>query len=217
MTNALSGDIFFLDEFAIRQWDDPNYSGTRISGDKGQFVKRIHELHSEAGGTLIDGYAPFCKHVIVPNFVGAKVGCLEIVDSNQHLLRCAYTRRRPDELPVLTRWFPESEVEVPEAKMLDVILYSREQLVQEYKAVQERKGAPVEDPDLPPAPWGIISIKAQDEDYETPMQPITMMRNALGKEEGGSGVSLDREKYEASAAYWEKHAAIVAGDSPSGE
>ena len=23
---------------------------------------------------------------------------------------------------------------------------------------------------LPDAPWGIISIKAQDEDYETPMQ-----------------------------------------------
>ena len=28
-------------------------------------------------------------------------------------------------------------------------------------------------------PWGIISVKAQDEDYETPMQPITIMRNSL--------------------------------------
>jgi hypothetical protein len=27
---------------------------------------------------------------------------------------------------------------------------------------------------------------------ETPMEPITMMRNALGKTEGGSGVPLDR-------------------------
>ena len=103
---------------------------------------------------------------------------------------------------------------------------------------------------LPDAPWGIISIKAQAEDYETPMQvrgggalqrrrgaggrgrracarcvkappaprpaplchlplqPITMMRNALGWEEGGSGVALDRAKYEASTAYWEAHAAI---------
>ena len=32
----------------------------------------------------------------------------------------------------------------------------------------------------------------QDEEYETPMQPITMLRNALGKEEGGSGVPLER-------------------------
>mmetsp|Transcript_4296 Transcript_4296/g.11106 ORF Transcript_4296/g.11106 Transcript_4296/m.11106 type:complete len:102 (+) Transcript_4296:16-321(+) len=62
--------------------------------------------------------------------------------------------------------------------------------------------------ELPPAPWGIISIKAQDEDEEVPMQPITMMRNALGKEEGGSGVPLDKEKYEASVRYWDQHVII---------
>jgi len=214
----LHGDTFFLDDFAIRQWDDPNYSGTRISFDKAEFVKRVHECYRESSSTLIDGYAPFCKHVIVPNFVGAKVGCLPITPENKHLLRCAYTRRRPDELAVLTRWFPASQVEEPEAKMLDVILYSREQIGEERKAMQARKGGGAEElPDLPPSPWGIISVKAQDEDFETPMQPITMMRNALGKDEGGSGVPLDRAKYEASTAYWESRAAIVAGDSPSGE
>ena len=30
--------------------------------------------------------------------------------------------------------------------------------------------------------YAIISIKPQDVDYELPMQPITMMRNALGKD-----------------------------------
>ena len=30
--------------------------------------------------------------------------------------------------------------------------------------------------------WGIISVKCQDADHELPMQPITMMRNALGKD-----------------------------------
>jgi hypothetical protein len=64
------------------------------------------------------------------------------------------------------RWFSAADVEVPEAKFLDVILYSREQLVQEYEAMPG-KGDPAA---LPPAPWGIISIKAQDEDFETPMQ-----------------------------------------------
>jgi hypothetical protein len=39
-------------------------------------------------------------------------------------------------------------------------------------------------------------------------QPITMMRNALGREEGGSGVPLDKDKYEAATAYWQAHAAI---------
>ena len=30
--------------------------------------------------------------------------------------------------------------------------------------------------------YGIVSIKPQDVDYECPMQPITAMRNALGKD-----------------------------------
>ena len=38
-------------------------------------------------------------------------------------------------------------------------------------------------------------MKAQNVDYELPMQPITAMRNSLGKEYGGSGVPLDFEKY----------------------
>ncbi len=35
----------------------------------------------------------------------------------------------------------------------------------------------------------------QNEPFETPMQPITMLRNALGREEGGSGVPIDKEAY----------------------
>ena len=84
---------------------------------------------------------------------------------------------------------------------------------------------------VPSPPWGIISIKVQavrgaggasyphphappaaqpqDGPAETPMQPITMLRNALGKEEGGSGVPLDRAKYAASVAYWSAHAAVA--------
>ncbi len=49
------------------------------------------------------------------------------------------------------------------------------------------------------------------------MQPITMMRNALGREEGGSGVPLSREAYEKSVAYWEQHATLVDGPKPNGE
>jgi len=32
-----------------------------------------------------------------------------------------------------------------------------------------------------------LTLTWQEEDYETPMQPITVMRNALGGEHGGSG------------------------------
>ena len=56
--------------------------------------------------------------------------------------------------------------------------------------------------------WGIISIKAQDDDKEIPMEPITAMRNALGKEEGGSGIPLNREEYMKSVNFWKDHAMI---------
>ena len=43
------GDVFFLDDFAMRQWDDTSYSGTRIRGDKQAFVDEIHKQHGQAG------------------------------------------------------------------------------------------------------------------------------------------------------------------------
>lgn len=50
----LAGDVFFLDSFAIRQWDDPNYAGTRIAGDKAEFLRKVHEAH-KSGSPLVDG------------------------------------------------------------------------------------------------------------------------------------------------------------------
>jgi hypothetical protein len=97
-----SGDIFFLDNFAIRQWDDPFYAGTRVKYDKTDFVTKVHEYHRD-GAQLVDGYAPFCKHVFVPNFIGAKVGSVPITVENQKLVRTAYESRRPEELAVLSR------------------------------------------------------------------------------------------------------------------
>lgn len=40
------------------------------------------------------------------------------------------------------------------------------------------------------------------------MSPITIMRNALGRSEGGSGVPLDRVKYEEAVAFWQHHAIV---------
>jgi hypothetical protein len=38
------------------------------------------------------------------------------------------------------------------------------------------------------------------------MAPITMMRNALGVEEGGSGVPIERDACQRSAEFWENNA-----------
>ena len=40
------------------------------------------------------------------------------------------------------------------------------------------------------------------------MKPETIIRNALGVSEGGSGVPLDKEKYLKSVDFWSKNATV---------
>lgn len=89
---------------------------------------------------------------------------------------------------------------LPVGKYLDLILYSREQINKENAAMGNDSNSD--------APWGIVSIKSQDVDFELPMQPITAMRNALGADEGGSGIPLDRDKYMEAYNYWKDHAVV---------
>lgn len=192
-----------LDRFCLRQFDDPKYHGAQIKYDKAEFEKKVNQIFREKGGQLVDGYAPFCKHLFVENFTDTRVNELPITQANARLLLSDYEARTDRELPVLVRWFPSHSVTPTVAKYLDIILYSREQIRKENAAMDMENVPEQED-----APWGIISIKAQDVDHELPMNPITLMRNALGKEEGGSGVPLDREKYLASVEYWRKHAIV---------
>ena len=147
-------------------------------------------LNDVAPVKVLDGYAPFCKLHVHRNWTSTRCLTLPITDTNRHLLRSAYEARSTDELPVLVRWF--EDVEPPVADWFIVILYSREQLAKE--------GTPIE------ADWGVVGCVYTAEPEEMPMAPITMMRNALGVEEGGSGVPLDREAYRRSVAYWESHA-----------
>ena len=56
--------------------------------------------------------------------------------------------------------------------------------------------------------YGIISVKPQSLDFETPMDPITIMRNGLGLEHGGSGVAINKEVYMKSIDYWKDRALV---------
>ena len=56
--------------------------------------------------------------------------------------------------------------------------------------------------------YGIISIKPINMDKELPFTPITMMRNALGVSEGGSGIEIDRKKYMDGVEFWSKNVMI---------
>jgi hypothetical protein len=139
---------------------------------------------------VLDGYADFCKLHVHRNWTSTRCLTIPITDDNRHLLRSGYEARSKSELPVLTRWF--EGVEPPVASYLIVILYSRGQLLKEDERID--------------AEWGIVGSLYTAEPGEIPMAPITMMRNALGVEEGGSGTPLDREAYRRSVEFWEKNA-----------
>lgn len=147
-------------------------------------------LNCEAPVKDLPGYAPFCRLHVHHNWTSTRCTAVPVTETNQHLLRTAYEARSREELPVLVRWF--EGVDPPVAKYLVPILYSREQLTKEGSRID--------------ADWGVVGCLYTVEPLEIPMVPITMLRNALGVEEGGSGVPLDREAYRIAVAFWEKHA-----------
>lgn len=202
-----------VDPFCLRQFRETEasktYSGTVFDLTIAEFEDIVNRQYDPS--QLQDGYAPFCKHIFLPNQQdglcanNARVNVLPITQENEHLLRTRYHARTEAELPVLERFFPSDQFpkdELPVAKYLDLILYSREQIQKETLAQDGTVDGSVT------APWGIVSIKAQDRDTELPMNPITSMRNALGKEEGGSGVPMDRKQYMEAVAYWKAHAVV---------
>ncbi|GAB2496903.1 DUF3228 family protein [Arenimonas alkanexedens] len=152
-----------------------------------QFVER---LNAEAPERDLPGYAPFCRLHVHRNWTSTKCSVIPITDANRHQLRSAYEARTREELPVLVRWF--EGLQPPVAAYLVPILYSREQLAKEGTVIE--------------ADWGIVGCLYTMQPEEIPMVPITMLRNALGVEEGGSGVPLDRDAYRRSVAFWSQHA-----------
>ncbi|PPU17237.1 hypothetical protein XacyCFBP2565_01560 [Xanthomonas arboricola pv. corylina] len=152
-----------------------------------QFIQR---LNNEAPVRVIEGYAPFCRLHVHRNWTSTRCLTAPITGDNRHLLRSGYEARSTQELAVLVRWF--EGVEPPVAAYLLPILYSRDQLAKE--------GTPID------ADWGVVGCLYTAQPDEIPMAPITMLRNALGVEEGGSGTPLDRDAYRRSVAFWERNA-----------
>lgn len=152
-----------------------------------QFVQR---LNAEEPERVIPGYAPFCRLHVHRNWTSTKCSVIAITGENRHRLVSAYEARTKAELPVLVRWF--EGIAPPVAKYLVPILYDRAQMAKE--------GTPIM------ADFGIVGCLYTMEPDEIPMVPITAMRNALGVDEGGSGVAIDRAAYARSVEFWSRHA-----------
>lgn len=184
-----------ITDFALRNWA-PEASGTRIEGIS---PEQLVAACNRKGGPLVDGYAQFCKHLFLPNETPTRCSFAPITPENRDKLRSGYRARREGERPVLERWF--EDLDAPRAEWLDVILYSHAQLL------AEAADFPEEQP-VPDCDWGIVSIIGTLVAEEPPMPPITQLRNALGRAEGGSGQPIDPQKYAAAVAFWDSHAAI---------
>jgi hypothetical protein len=195
-----------ITEFAKRHFD-PKFGGTKILDfTPEEFEDRVNLTLGSINSSLnteysiervIPGYADFCKLLVLKNFTTAKTGSLPITIENYQYLRTGYSSRTTSEIPVMERWF-ELPLSAPKAEYLVVVLYSKEQLEKERKEGEEEFDGD----------WGVVAILAQMSPSEEPMKPITMMRNALGIEEGGSGVPIDREAYANSVEFWSKNATV---------
>lgn len=151
-------------------------------------------VNSHGPEQVLPGYADFCQLHVYKNWTDTRCMAVPVTKQNRHLLRSGYEARTKAELPVLTRWFEglSGELAPPRANYLLVIVYDREQMAKEG--------------DVLDADWGVVGCLGTLTPEETPIAPITMMRNALGVDEGGSGVAVDAAAYRASVKFWDEHA-----------
>ena len=177
-----------LTDFAIGRLFPKKARGNTIQDCTAQAFEQ--HLNEHAPLAVLDGYADFCKLHVHANWTTTRCLTIPITPDNRHLLRSGYDARSPAELAVLTRWF--EGVQPPVAVYLIPILYSRAQLLKEGGKIR--------------ADWGVVGCLYTLEPAEIPMAPITMMRNALGVEQGGSGVALDAAAYRRSVEFWDRNA-----------
>ena len=124
MASALKPALV-VDPFCLRQFDKTSGKAPFLDINVADFERRVNELYEAAGAEacLVDGYAPFCKHVFVENFVNAKGAVAAITPENESKLRSGYSSRTEKELAVLSRWFPKESVEAPTAKYCSFCSY----------------------------------------------------------------------------------------------
>jgi len=199
-----------LTDFAKRHFDKTFGSTKILDYTPKEFEEEVNTILGteapEYDYNYQTGYAPFCKLICIDNFTDAKLGSMKITLENYQYLRSGYSARNEKELPVFSRWF-ELPIPAPKAEYLMLVLYNREQLLKEWKDKGlEDIGEKFDLDD--DSEYGIVAILGQDWDEEEPMKPETMIRNALGIKEGGSGVTLEKDKYKKSVDFWQTHATI---------
>lgn len=184
------------DPFVERQFS-PTFAGTKVPADKKDILLQVANTDVSTF-KWIDSDWDFCKYLVIPNDFGIKCAVRPITLDIYPFIRTDYTQRTPEELPILTRFaqLPPG-FKSQEANYVVFVLYSRAQLLKEFKGVEFYFDDSVE--------WGIVSIMGTLFPEPDPLVPITIMRNALGTDEGGNGEKLNKEIYLKSVDFWSKN------------
>lgn len=191
------------DPFVTRQFSQ-NFSGTKVNLEiKDELLEVINDTYTYAlSETMLDSEWSFCKYLVLPNEFGVKCAVRPITLDIYPYIRTDYSQRTPEELAVLTRY-----VQLPpgfksaDANYIVLVLYSREQLQKEFKPKEEGQEFYFDDN----VEWGVVSIMGTMEPKPDPLVPITIMRNALGVEEGGNSMPINIIEYNKSVEFWRNY------------
>lgn len=195
-----------LTKFAHARHFGPEARANKVYGGTSSVLADLHR-EGEAGRAIIrPGYADFCQLVFIPNETSTLNPVVQVTEANSHLLRTSYTTRTSgaNEVPYLERYFPRGSVPQERASWLGFVLYSGKHLRDVEGDLLDFMNIPIQDSDQ-----GIVAILGLAGPEETPMTPMTMVRNALGPEFGGSGVPLDRAAYLRSVDFWDRYALVL--------
>lgn len=193
------------DPFVSRQFS-PTFAGTKVDLEiKEELLQVVNDTYQYGLGDigqLLDSSWDFCKYLVIPNEFGVRCAVREISLDIYPYIRTDYVSRTPEELPILTRFaqlppgFP-----MQQANYIVFVLYSKDQLQKEFKPKEEGQEFYFDDS----VEWGVVSIMGTMEAKPDPLVPVTIMRNALGIDEGGNGEKLDKQSYLESVEFWKKY------------
>lgn len=207
-----------FDPFTLRQFE-PTFKGTNLSKvNIDELINLINSKWDEywkyvEGQKYLEKVKPtvhllpsqwdFCKYLVIENpYSEIRSAVLSITLQLYPFIRTGYSARTPQELPVLSRWceLPPG-FEMPRANYIVCVLYSRDQLFNEFVSKNENVEFYFDENVL----YGIVAILGTTTPEPEPLVPITTMRNCLGIEEGGNGTLMNRAEYMKSIEFWNNH------------
>jgi hypothetical protein len=226
--------IIVLDGCIQRQFTaNPSFSGTQIlNKSPEEFTCKINDMLKNNKIELTEGKLyQFAPHIFIDKDTLFQNGLdldlvlndIPITKDLQGFIKSQYVSRNEKEIKTLMRWIEKNDIKglvtIPKSEFIDIVLYTKEHLLDEIDERITKKTASKSDfinkkkLSDPLITHGVVKIIGMLEKKETPIDPFTMVRNHLGMEYGGNGEKIDLVKYQESIDYWNNHILLQQGKS----